>query len=112
MASASFKVNSRRRFDFADDPDVLTFAASEAARGMSPYVPFKDGILDASATASATASVGKVTYRCHYAVYNFYGTDRRFRKDGHPNASAFWHEPYKEAHGDELALAVGRYVFR
>ena len=108
MASASFKINSRRRFDFADDPDVLTFAASEAARGMSPYVPFKDGILD----ASATASVGKVTYQCHYAVYNFYGTDRRFRKDKHPNATAFWDRAYADAHGEELARSVGRYVFR
>lgn len=108
MASATFKATNKKAFDPANDPDVLHFAAQEAARGMSPYVPFRNGILD----ASAVAAPGYVEYRCHYAVYNYYGTDRRFRKDSHPDATAYWDRAYAEAHGKELARAVGRYIYR
>lgn len=84
------------------------FLAIEAMKGMSPYVPMRNGYLDASAKAEPWA----VTYSTSYARRVYYGDRLRFSTERHANASAHWDEPYAAAHGRELADAGTRYLRR
>lgn len=84
------------------------FLATEAMRGMSPYVPFRNGYLDASAKAEPFA----VTYQTSYVSKVYHGTRLRFSKERHALATAEWDKAYAAAHGQELAQAGTAYLKR
>ena len=88
------------------DTEFGTFLASEALKGMSPYVPFRNGYLDASATAEPFA----VTYSTEYVGYVYNGTALNFSHEHHPLACARWDEPYAAAHLQELCKAGTEYL--
>lgn len=83
------------------DPGLGLFLATEAMRGMSPYVPFRNGYLDASAKAEPFA----VTYTTAYARRIYYGASLKFSKERHSLATSEWDRAYAAAHGQELADA-------
>lgn len=93
-----------RKLDVKSNATLGTFAASEAMKGMSPYVPFRNGYLDASAKAEPWV----VTYNVRYAVYVYYGEKMTFSTERHALATANWADAYAAAHGQELASAIGR----
>ena len=93
-----------KKLDAKANTTLGMFAANEAMKGMSPYVPFRNGTLDASATPSAWA----VEYQVNYAVYVYYGDKMRFSKERHALATSRWATAYAAAHGQELASAIGR----
>lgn len=66
-----------------------TQVASEAARRMDKYVPFRSGAL----AASVRTEPFKVTYVAPYARYVFEGRNVKFSKQAHPLARSHWHEP-------------------
>lgn len=90
------------------DEGLGLFMATEAMRGMSPYVPFRNGYLDASAEAEPFA----VTYGMPYAGRVYRGTSLRFSKERHSLATAEWDRAYMAAHGQELARAATAYLGR
>lgn len=90
------------------DPGLGLFLASEAMRGMSPYVPFRNGYLDASAKAEPFA----VTYTTAYARRIYYGASLKFSKERHSLATSEWDRAYAAAHGQELADAGTAYLGR
>ena len=97
-----------KKLDVKSNATLGTFAASEMMKGMSPYVPFRNGYLDASAKAEPWA----VTYNTEYATYVYYGDKMRFSKERHALATCRWAEAYAAAHAQELASAIGRMMFR
>lgn len=90
------------------DEGLGLFMATEAMKGMSPYVPFRNGYLDASAEAEPFA----VTYSMSYAGRVYHGTSLNFSKERHALATAEWGMAYAEAHGQELARAATAYLGR
>lgn len=90
------------------DEGLGMFMATEAMRGMSPYVPFRNGYLDASAKAEPFA----VTYSTSYAGRIYHGTSMKFSTERHALATAEWDRAYSEAHGQELARAATSYLGR
>lgn len=90
------------------DGGLGLFMATEAMRGMSPYVPFRNGYLDASAEAEPFA----VTYGTSYAGRMYRGTSLKFSRERHPLATAEWDRAYTAAHGQELARAATAYLGR
>lgn len=90
------------------DQGLGLFLATEAMRGMSPYVPFRNGYLDASAKAEPFA----VTYQTPYVSKVYHGTHMRFSKERHALATAEWDKAYAAAHGQELAQAGTAYLKR
>lgn len=100
--------NASKKLNISSDETVGLFAASEAMKGMSPYVPFRNGYLDASAQAEPF----RVTYKTEYARYIYYGDSLKFSKERHALATCRWSDAYAAAHGQELASAIGRMVFR
>ena len=90
------------------DEELGLFLATEAMRGMSPYVPFRNGYLDASAKAEPFA----VTYSTSYAGRVYHGTSLRFSTERHALATAEWGEVYATAHGQELARAATEFLGR
>nr|DAU49750.1 MAG TPA: Minor capsid protein [Caudoviricetes sp.] len=88
------------------DPTLGRFLATEAARGMTPYVPMFTGILAASATVEPFA----VTYNTPYARYVYYGDRMRISKERHPLASTHWDRPYLAAHLEDLCRAGTNYL--
>lgn len=88
------------------DSGLGMFAASEAARGMDPYVPFRDGAL----SASATPSPFMVTYPVPYAKRVYYGNGMTIRRERHPLATSKWDEAWATAHASGFAAALERYI--
>ena len=84
MGKAAEKVSR-----FKSDPVLGTFAASEAARLMDKYVPFRSGALSGGAQIEPWA----VEYVAPYAGYVFRGRGMTFSKQHHLLARSRWHEP-------------------
>lgn len=88
------------------DSGLGTLLATAAKQGMSPYVPFRNGYLDASATVEPFA----VSYSTAYARYVYYGTSLNFSRERHALACAEWDKAYSQAHKAELASAATYYI--
>lgn len=99
---------SRKVDRIKSDEGLGLFMATEAMRGMSPYVPFRNGYLDASAKAEPFA----VMYSTSYAGRIYHGTSLKFSKERHALATAEWDRAYAAAHGQELARAATAYLRR
>lgn len=84
------------------------FLALEAMRGMSPYVPFRNGFLDASAKPAPF----EVSYSTPYARRMYYGRHLRFSKERHALATSHWDKAYSTAHIAELAAAATAFLKR
>ena len=99
---------AQRKLNLKSNTTVGFFAANEAMKGMSQYVPFRNGYLD----ASAKASPWRVSYSTAYARYVYYGDRMHFSRERHALATMRWAEAYKAAHANDLARAIGRMAFK
>jgi hypothetical protein len=98
-----------RKLDSIPKNDGLgLFLATEAMRGMSPYVPMRDGFLDASAVATPF----EVSYTTPYAGIVYYGDGLKFSHERHALATSHWADAYSAAHIGELAQAATAYLKR
>ena len=71
----------------ASDRRVGLVASSEAARLMDKFVPYRSGVLAASAE---TDEPWRVRYAMPYARRQYYGDSFTFYKKEHPNARSRW----------------------
>ena len=69
---------------------MLLFAANEAKKLMYDYVPMRTGALANTARVSIENGKGVVCYVQSYARFCYYGESRRFSRDMHEKASAYW----------------------
>lgn len=88
------------------DPRLGLFAAEEAARGMTPYVPMLDGPLSQNYTTRAF----EIHYTMEYAAYQYHGKGHNFTRDHHPLATYEWDKEYINRHGSELADSLTAYL--
>lgn len=74
----------------------------------TPYVPMRTGTLYKSATTATLFGSGEVIWDTPYARECYYGVNRRFRPDFHPQAQAQWFEAAKAINLDNwLKTAKG-----
>lgn len=101
------------------------FVDSECIRLMKPYTPFRNGILEKSATLGTVIGSGEIHQIAPYARYQYYGmlmvssiTGSSFASKGekkvltsiplnydksrHPMAGAFWFERTKADHKKDI----------
>lgn len=76
-----------------------TFAASEAARLMQPYVPEREGVLK-----NAVTRPWEIIYTVPYAAYQYYGTHLQHTK---PTAVPYWD---KQLNKNALAIVIEAFV--
>lgn len=98
MSGVPAKVGS-----ICSDRGLGEFAASEAARMMDKFVPYRDGILAGSARPSAF----EVTYSTPYARRMYEGRGITYRRERHPNARSHWDEGIN---APDLANAITAYI--
>lgn len=106
--SLSFSGVHKKCEKISTDDSFGLFLAAEAKRGMSPYVPFRNGYLDASATVTPF----EVTYPVEHAARVYYGDGLRISRERHALATSHWDEAYMSAHGADLVAAGTRYLKR
>ena len=90
--------------------NTALFAANEARRLMNDYVPMKTGALSNTAQIFAENNKGFVVYIQPYAGFCYYGETKRFNRDKHEKASAYWDKAMMLTHKDELILSVNSYI--
>ena len=98
----------RKLVSIPKDDGLGLFLATEAMRGMSQYVPMRNGFLDASATATPF----EVSYSTPYARTVYYGDRLKFSHERHALATSHWADAYSAAHVGELAQAATAYLKR
>jgi len=91
---------------------TLLFMANEAKRVFNDYVPYRDGALSDTARVGAEDGKGYVEYVQPYAADNYYGAHKRFGRDVHPLATAFWDRAAMQARGDAYKEAIQAYMDR
>lgn len=101
MSGAGRKIDALR-----SNKRLGEFMASEAQRGMEPYVPMRTGAL----VASAKSSPFEVEYTASYATYPYHGRNMTIRTEMHPLATKEWDKAYASAHGEELGRAATSFV--
>lgn len=88
--------------------ETKLFAANEAFRLMTPYVPMDTGML----SQTVDIQPGEVHYKVPYAHKQYTGDNFHFSREKHPLATARWDEAMMAARGKDLAKAVEAYIKR
>lgn len=95
----------------ARDDGVGAFMASEAARGMDPYVPYRDGGLSESADPSRPFHV---TYSTPYAAAIYRGIIKgkaiHIHTDKHPRATKQWDKKWYQVKGASFRRSIAKYI--
>lgn len=87
---------------------VLLFAANEAQRLITPYMPMDTGSL----MNTRVITPGLIHYKVPYAARCYYDTHLNFQKTHHPLATAKWDKAMMAARGKELGDAVTAFLKR
>jgi len=88
------------------------FAAEEAKKLMNGYVPMKTGALSDTAQTSAGNGSGTVVYIQPYAAFCYYGEKKKFSRDKHEKASAYWDRAMTLANKGVLTKSVNDIIKR
>ena len=102
MSSYRFEIDVQKtvkRFD-PKYKNAQKFLDSEILRDSAPYVPMNTGNLMRSGIIGTTVGSGIIQYNAPYAKSTYYGLNRRFRTDKHPQACAKWFEKAKSVKKD------------
>ena len=91
---------------------ILLFMASEAKRMFNDYVPYRDGALSDTARVGVEGDRGYVEYIQLYAAANYYGTAKKFGRDVHPLATAFWDKAAMQTRGGDYRDSIQAYIDR
>lgn len=117
----------------ADVQKAQRFIDSECIRLMKQYTPFKNGILEKSATLGTVIGSGEIHQNVPYGKYQYYGmlmvssvTGSAFARMGeskvltsiplnyntfrHPQAGPFWFERMKADHKDDILKGAAVYA--
>lgn len=105
LGKASLVGAKRKVNRITSDAKTGTFAATEAARQMDKYVPFRTGDL----AGSVTTRPWEVSYSMPYARHVWDGRGMTFSKQHHPAARSRWSEPLA-AKPSPLARAISAYL--
>ena len=104
---------------------VQKYIDSECIRLMAPYTPYRQGILEKSATLGTKIGSGEINQIAPYARYQYYGKlmvsaitgsawarmgekkvltdkDLEYDKSAHPLAGKMWFERMKADHKEEI----------
>lgn len=90
----------------ANDSAFWTFAATEWHRLYAPYVPMKEGFL----TNNVIIRPKEIEHAVPYARRLYNGTNFRFSKNQHPNASAKWDKAAAATQLPKLISAMQAYI--
>ena len=91
-----------------NDSGFWTYAATEWHRLYSPYVPYKEGLLD----NGAVITPGQIEHAVPYARYQYYGEHLHHKYAGaqHPKASAKWDLAAEPTQKPKLIAAMQGYI--
>ncbi len=107
------------------------FIDNECIRRMIPYTPFRNGILEKSATLGTVIGSGEIHQVAPYARYQYYGmlmvssitgsafaskgekkvltdTPLEYDKSKHPQAGPFWFERMKAEHKEDILQGAAK----
>ena len=96
--------------DSGIDDSARMFAAGEAMRLMDDYVPMNTGALAQSAEVSVQDGKGRVYYSKPYAAECYYGENRRFSREKHQKATAFWDRAMIQVSGFDLVKNIENFI--
>lgn len=85
---------------------ALTLVSMEALRDIGPYVPFLEGTLSGSTTASRFEE-GQLVWWTEYARYQYYDGPNKTTTP-HAQATMMWAEVAASEHGDAWRKKLGR----
>lgn len=88
------------------------FMSTEAAKGMDPYVPYRDGTLSSSADTSRPFFVSYGGAASDYADIVYQGKGINIHTDKHPKASKQWDKAWWKEHKGDFCNAVQAYIER
>lgn len=91
----------------AQNQGLGSFMSTEAAKGMDPYVPYRDGTLSSSADFSRPFHV---SYSTPYAQRVYYGVGMKIHTDKHPKATSRWDKRWFTEHKDDYCKSVLGYI--
>lgn len=95
--------------ELARNSGLGEFMSTEAAKGMDPYVPYRDSTLSASVDTSRPFYV---SYSTPYAAIVYQGKNMTIHKDKHPKASKQWDKAWWKEHKGDFCKAVEAYIER
>lgn len=78
------------------------YVDSSVLRLCSPYLPFRDGLLEKSGTLMTEIGSGEVVYDTPYAARLHYNPQYNFDKSKHAAAGGKWFENMKQDHADDI----------
>lgn len=96
------------------DTGLGAFMSTEAAKGMEPYVPYRDGTLAGSADTSRPFHVVYGGAASSYAGIVYSGTREgkpiRIHQDKHPKATKEWDKRWYAEHGGSFRRSIMGYI--
>ena len=92
--------------------NTALFAANQARKLMSDYVPMKTGALCDTAQVFTENGRAVVLYVQPYAKFCYYGEKQKFSRDRHEKASAYWDKAMTLANKGVLTARVNGFVKR
>jgi len=90
--------------------NTALFAANEARKLMHDYVPMKTGALCDTAQVFAENGRGVIFYTRPYASFCYYGDKKKFSRDKHEKASAYWDKAMILTHKNVLVANIGNHI--
>jgi hypothetical protein len=96
---------------------IQQFIDATVLKGVSPYMPFREGTAERSGTLHTQIGSGMVVWKTPYIRYIYFGKSRSggplvYDTSRHPKAGALWCEVYKQNHKRELEGMVQRRVIQ
>lgn len=105
---------TRKIAELARNEGLGAFISTEAAKGMDPYVPMRDGDLSDSADTSRPFHVVYGGAASSYAGIVYTGIREgkpiRIHKDKHPKATKEWDGKWYAEKGDDFRRSVLTYI--
>ena len=97
--------------DAGINQNSLMFAAVQARELMHEFVPFGEGKLSQNVRIIyQDNSKACVQYMQPYAKYCYYGEGKKFRREKHEKATAYWDRAMMQVHKGELTKRVGDFI--
>lgn len=95
--------------ELASDSGLGQFMSSEAAKGMDPYVPYRDSDLS---TSVDTSRPFYVSYSTPYANRVYQGKGMTIHTDKHKKATKRWDKAWWKEHKEDFCKSVEAYIER
>ncbi|RDU21937.1 minor capsid protein [Anaerosacchariphilus polymeriproducens] len=125
----------KKNHNMQNNGKVQRYIDSECIRLMAPYTPFKQGVLEKSATAGTKIGSGQIKQNAPYARYQYYGKlmvssvtgsawasqgeskvltgkDLIYNTGNHPRAGKKWFERMKTDHRKSILKGAQRIANR